>query len=349
MDILNMLYIYFIATWTTTLYAFLCTIILCLLFQIFVLRKAARLDGIRLSASHFIWVYILLLYLTLVYMVTGTGSIWDLIYYNGTFYLDEIYLIPFETFEASAALSNILSYLMNIVMTIPLGFLLPLIWTEFRSVKKVAITGFTFSLVIELSQLLNRRATTIDDVIMNTLGAVLGCLLFKLLFKLFGSSNDFRPKTKASSPIIKNEAIVYLVCSFLGIFLLFNSLLDLGYYGGDYSDEIIAGEIVETEYIKAGVLEVQDDSIIIDVITTWVSEDGIISSNTGNEIKINTTDETIFEISRTDSAGTKEPTIEEATLESINSNGIKDMVEVYLIEGNQDAVAEKIIILRFDG
>ena len=55
-------------------------------------------------------------------------------------------------------------------MFIPLGFLLPMIWSEFRAVKKVALAGFLLSLTIELNQLFSLRGIATDDLIANTLG-----------------------------------------------------------------------------------------------------------------------------------------------------------------------------------
>lgn len=67
----------------------------------------------------------------------------------------------------------------------PLGFLLPLIWKNFRNIINVSLTGLGFSLAIELCQLFNLRATDIDDLMMNTLGAVLGYFIWVGVNNLF--------------------------------------------------------------------------------------------------------------------------------------------------------------------
>ena len=43
----------------------------------------------------------------------------------------------------------------------------------------------SFSLAIELNQLLNNRITDIDDVFTNTLGAIVGYVIYRVLFKMF--------------------------------------------------------------------------------------------------------------------------------------------------------------------
>jgi len=104
-------------------------------------------------------------------------------------------------------------------MTIPLGFLLPLIWSDFRSIKKVALVGFCLSLTIEVTQLFTYwRLSCTDDLIANTLGAVLGCLIFKVFVKIFR-----KIEAKPFSVIIKHEAVYYLVLSFVGVFVLYHN------------------------------------------------------------------------------------------------------------------------------
>lgn len=62
-----------------------------------------------------------LLYIYLALSKAGIGSIWDIGRYSGLFRIDEINLIPFDSV-------GILTYILNIIMFMPLGFLLPLIW-----------------------------------------------------------------------------------------------------------------------------------------------------------------------------------------------------------------------------
>lgn len=66
---------------------------------------------------------------------------------------------------------------MNAVMFLPFGFLLPVLWQSCRSWKTTTLAGFVTSALIELLQLFCFRATDVDDLLMNTLGAFLGYLL----------------------------------------------------------------------------------------------------------------------------------------------------------------------------
>ena len=73
--------------------------------------------------------------------------------------------------------------ILNILLFIPLGVALPVLWNKFRSKKNSVLFGFAVSFVIELLQILTYRATDINDLITNTLGTYLGFLCAKCLLK----------------------------------------------------------------------------------------------------------------------------------------------------------------------
>ncbi|MGM9604329.1 MAG: VanZ family protein, partial [Faecousia sp.] len=71
---------------------------------------------------------------------------------------------------------------MNAVMFLPFGFLMPVLWEAGRSWKVTTLAGFAVSALIEIVQLFSFRATDVDDLLMNTLGAFLGYLLAWTVF-----------------------------------------------------------------------------------------------------------------------------------------------------------------------
>ena len=105
-------------------------------------------------------------------------------------------------------------------MFIPLGFLLPFLWKKYQKLTPTLLFGFLFSLFIELSQLITLRATDIDDLIANTLGALIGYLIWKIYMKIFNKSLE-NPNSK--------DAFLYIMISYLGTFfyypLLFGRLI----------------------------------------------------------------------------------------------------------------------------
>ena len=91
-----------------------------------------------------------------------------------------IQLIPFVGIAA-----DLKNSILNILLFTPLGFLLPILWVDFRGAKQTALLGLCTSGAIELLQMLTGRATDINDLLTNTLGVGIGWLLaFPVLKKL---------------------------------------------------------------------------------------------------------------------------------------------------------------------
>lgn len=80
-----------------------------------------------------------------------------------------------------------LSWILNVVMFVPLGVLVPLLWPRFDSMRRMSLLGLYASIGIELTQLVlwftlgSYRTVDINDLIANTLGAVLGLLALRLV------------------------------------------------------------------------------------------------------------------------------------------------------------------------
>lgn len=96
-------------------------------------------------------------------------------------------LKPFE--EISRALNRRSYWLLfmllgNIIMFMPVGFFPALLWRRWRWWKSL-LAGFCTSAMIELIQFFIGRSTDIDDVILNTAGALIGFWVFCLLRAIF--------------------------------------------------------------------------------------------------------------------------------------------------------------------
>lgn len=141
---------------------------------ILVLLLVSRISGHRPTKVQAVWKLLLALYLSAVYNVAGAPEL-PYIYPRLN-----INLIPLWDITSGVPAYLINSGL-NILLFVPLGFILPLLWKEFRSRRAMCFTGFLLSLGIELAQLLNYRVSDVDDLIMNTLGAFLGYELLMLL------------------------------------------------------------------------------------------------------------------------------------------------------------------------
>ena len=70
----------------------------------------------------------------------------------------------------------------NILGFMPFGFCIPLLFRYHRTVPVILLCSFLFSLSIELIQLVTRVGSCdVDDILLNTLGGLLGYWLFLFL------------------------------------------------------------------------------------------------------------------------------------------------------------------------
>ncbi|HSO57733.1 MAG TPA: VanZ family protein [Paenisporosarcina sp.] len=81
-----------------------------------------------------------------------------------------------------------INFVGNIVMFIPIGVLLPLLWKRFDRAWRTIGTGFLLSVSIELLQLPQMRSSDVDDLWLNTLGASIGYILYKKFLNNFKKS-----------------------------------------------------------------------------------------------------------------------------------------------------------------
>lgn len=174
----------------------------CIIYQLILMRRYLK-KGKQSPVIYFIWVNIFLLYLYMIFEVTGIGTLGELII-NGAKYMSRSNFIPLDSVG--------ISFFLNIIMFMPFGFLVPFIWKEYRKIGKTAAAGAMFSIIIEVSQLFNYRVTDIDDLITNTFGTIIGYFVWKTFVQVFG----LHLKTENKS---KWEPIIYVVLAVTGMFI----------------------------------------------------------------------------------------------------------------------------------
>lgn len=111
-----------------------------------------------------------------------------------------INLISFATIISYFALDNdqvsnwnevsLVNLLGNILVFVPFGIFLPLLWKTFRKFSSLFWISIGIPLFIEIIQLFIGRSTDIDDVILNALGIMVGFGLSKILLNLFHKGKD---------------------------------------------------------------------------------------------------------------------------------------------------------------
>ena len=73
----------------------------------------------------------------------------------------------------------------NIIMLMPLGFMLPLISKKFKKFMPDVLTGFLLSCFIETTQYFTGRGLfEFDDIFNNTLGCFIGFFIYNILSNL---------------------------------------------------------------------------------------------------------------------------------------------------------------------
>ncbi|MBU9728821.1 VanZ family protein [Diplocloster modestus] len=115
------------------------------------------------------------------------------------------------------ALINVIG---NVLLFCPLGFLLPLLWEKYAKWWKTLAAGAGLSVLIECTQLFLIRGTDVDDVLLNSLGALIGYGAYRLagnLQKEFCLCFRIIPNKTWEIKIRKLEPWIYIALAYIGI------------------------------------------------------------------------------------------------------------------------------------
>lgn len=110
------------------------------------------------------------------------------------------------------------SFLLNILLFLPLGLFCPLISKTFLHKKNICLIGFGLSLFIEIAQLFTLyRTTDIDDLFANVLGTIIGYFCLQLTTKLPAIKSLCRksPDQKCTACLPAIIILISFVLSFL--------------------------------------------------------------------------------------------------------------------------------------
>ena len=99
-------------------------------------------------------------------------------------------LVPFKEIERfwiyreELGIHSFLNLAGNILGFMPAGFFIPMLWEERKGFWFTVCVTFEMSLLLEILQLIFRVGSfDVDDLILNTLGGILGYLLLKMVEK----------------------------------------------------------------------------------------------------------------------------------------------------------------------
>lgn len=120
---------------------------------------------------------------------------------------------------------------LNILLFVPLGFLLPIYSDKLKKSYIVILIGFLFTLGIELIQYVTRIGIfEIDDIFNNTLGVIIG-------YSAFIIYNSLRNKEKRKYIALYVLPIIFTIFAFLGIYIKYKNQ-EMGNLPIDYNYKV---------------------------------------------------------------------------------------------------------------
>ena len=162
------------------------------------LKKVGR----KQTLLHIIVMFVFCYYLFGILTVTGIG------FTKSMTFSPNLSLTPFI-----GMITGPIDTMLNVILFVPMGLSLPLLYKKYNSIKAVAITGFMFSLSVEMVQMFGWGSSDINDLITNTIGACLGYLISKVLLKLV--PNKLMKQLYSKNINIIAEVLFFTVCTFV--------------------------------------------------------------------------------------------------------------------------------------
>ena len=87
----------------------------------------------------------------------------------------------------------------NILMFVPLGVLMPIVFPKLRSFWRLSLCALGITVLIEITQYFTGRSADIDDVIMNTVGGMLGFGIYAGFNRLLRGKSWWRKATVSAA------------------------------------------------------------------------------------------------------------------------------------------------------
>lgn len=181
-------------------------LVICVM-MVMIFKKNKTIPKIRTTILLVVFYYYLCVMLTKIVGMPTLSDWMRLTKLGESFFNPNINLVPFSDGFS-------LSFILNIFLFIPLGFLCPFISKSYQSVKGTFLIGSGLSLSIEIVQLFTQyRATDIDDLITNIIGSLVGYFCFKVIHKLISKSrskSDFEEQA-----YMKYVPVVIIIITFI--------------------------------------------------------------------------------------------------------------------------------------
>lgn len=153
---------------------------------IFIVPLLALYGKISLRSLKQTLIYIVFaFYLVAVLSLVGFPSVLSL---NLDFTIN---IIPFADM-----ISDFVNACLNVLLFVPLGFLLPMLWKKYKAIKNTMLFAMCMTIAIEISQIFTFRTTDINDIITNMVGTLGGYFIAKRITKNFTQHPELNAENK---------------------------------------------------------------------------------------------------------------------------------------------------------
>lgn len=171
----------------------------------------------RITKGMLVWLSVFICYMVVVIGATmlSRGSWYENSKIQPLFY-------SYKEAWNNASLREWRNIILNILLFIPFGFLLPLGVKWFQKFWKIYLAGFFLTLVIETSQLILKRGIfELDDLFHNTLGTMIGYGCFAMLLLIVSFIK--REKKYVKRMIVLQLPLMIAVFSFVTLFAIYSN------------------------------------------------------------------------------------------------------------------------------
>ena len=103
--------------------------------------------------------------------------------------------------------------LLNVILFVPLGFFLPLLYKRYHNMKTVALSGFLVSFAVEFFQMFGWGSSDINDLITNTVGACVGFWAYCLFSRILPTS--LKKQLQSRHVNATTEFFLVTICTFV--------------------------------------------------------------------------------------------------------------------------------------
>lgn len=162
------------------------------------LKKSGKVQSLLHTVAVFVFGYYLFGLLT----VTGIGFTSTMNFHPNISWTPFIGMItgPIDT-------------ILNVILFVPLGFFLPLLYKKYHNIKAIALTGLLLSLAVEFVQMFDWGSSDINDLMTNTAGACVGFLIYFLLSKILPANLKKQFQSRKVNAMV--EVFCFAICTFV--------------------------------------------------------------------------------------------------------------------------------------